>query len=119
MLGGDIHHAYLAAADVPGAKAKVWQAVCSPFRNPLDRHERVMARIGATKPAERVARWIAHRAGVQDPLFTWKLVQTPTFDNQFATVRLEGRRARMKIEKTVPGDWRNPKIDVTLERELA
>jgi PhoD-like phosphatase len=119
MLGGDIHHAYLAAADVPGAKSQVWQAVCSPFRNPLDRHERVMAQIGASKPAERAARWIAHRAGVQDPPFTWKLVQKPTFDNQFATIELKGRRARMKIEKTVPGDWRNPRIDVTLERELA
>jgi hypothetical protein len=24
----------------------------------------------------------------------------------------------MKIEKTVPGDWRKPKFDVTLEHEL-
>jgi hypothetical protein len=119
MLGGDIHHAYLAGADVPGAKSKVWQAVCSPFRNPLDRHERVVARMGATAPAERVARWIARRAGVVDPPISWKLVQKPTFDNQFATIELDGRRARMKIEKTVPGDWRNPKIEVTLERELA
>jgi hypothetical protein len=119
MLGGDIHHAYLAGAAVPGAKSKVWQAVCSPFRNPLDRHERVMARSGASRPAERAARWIAHRAGVKDPPFGWELVQKPTFDNQFATLELKGRKARMKIERTVPGDWQNPKLDVTLERELA
>jgi hypothetical protein len=24
----------------------------------------------------------------------------------------------MKIEKTIPGDWRNPKLEVTLERAL-
>jgi hypothetical protein len=24
----------------------------------------------------------------------------------------------MKIEKTVPGDWRDPQIDVTLRRDL-
>jgi hypothetical protein len=119
MLGGDIHHAYLAAADVPGAQSKVWQAVCSPFRNPLDKHERVMARFGATKPAEVIARWIAKRAGVTPPAIGWKLVQRPTFDNQFATVELKGRQAKMKIEKTVPGDWRHPKIDITMERELA
>ena len=41
-----------------------------------------------------------------------------TFDNQFATLELNGRQAKMKIEKTVPGDWRNPKIDITLERDL-
>ncbi|HYZ28393.1 MAG TPA: alkaline phosphatase D family protein [Thermoleophilaceae bacterium] len=119
MVGGDIHHAYLAAAEVPGAKSKVWQAVCSPFRNPLDKHERTMARLGSTKPAERVARWIARRAGVEDPAIKWELVQTPTFDNQFATIELNGRRAKMKIEKTVPGNWQKPKIDITLERELA
>jgi hypothetical protein len=118
MLGGDIHHAYLAAVEVPGASSKVWQAVCSPFRNPLDKHERVMARIGASKPAERVARWIAARAGVERPAISWDLVQKPTFDNQFATIRLNGRSATMKIEKTVPGNWQEPEIDVTLEREL-
>ncbi|HEX4718454.1 MAG TPA: alkaline phosphatase D family protein [Thermoleophilaceae bacterium] len=118
MLGGDIHHAYLARADVPGAKSVVWQAVCSPFRNPLDRHERVVARIGASKRAERTFRWIARRAGVEDAPFEWRLVQPPTFDNQFATLELRGRNAKMKIEKTVPGDWQNPKIEVTLERDL-
>jgi hypothetical protein len=119
MLGGDIHHAYLARADVPGAKSKVWQAVCSPFRNPLDKHERVVARLSASKPVERVARWIAKRAGVEEPAIDWDLVQSPTFDNQFATIRLEGRSATMKIEKTVPGNWRKPQIEITLERELA
>jgi PhoD-like phosphatase len=119
MLGGDIHHAYLAGVEVPGAKSRVWQAVCSPFRNPLDRHERVVARLGATKPVERVARWLARRAGVRDAPVRWSLVQPPTFDNQFATIELKGRNARMKIEKTVPGDWQHPQLDTTLERELA
>jgi hypothetical protein len=118
MLGGDIHHAYLAAVDVPGAKSKVWQAVCSPFRNPLEKKERRVARLGASKPAEAVARWMARRAGVERPVIDWKLVQTPTFDNQFATIELRGRKAKMKIEKTLPGNWQNPRIDVTLERDL-
>jgi PhoD-like phosphatase len=118
MLGGDIHHAYLARAKVPGAKSVVWQAVCSPFRNPLDRHERAVSVIGASKPGERITRWIARRAGVKDPSIHWELVQKPTFDNQFATLELRGRQAKMKIEKTVPGDWRNPKVEVTLEHDL-
>ena len=46
-------------------------------------------------------------------------MQEPTFDNQFATITVEGRRARMKIEKTVPGNWREPQIETTLERDLA
>jgi PhoD-like phosphatase len=119
MLGGDIHHAYLADVDIAGAQSKVWQAVCSPFRNPLEKKERRVARIGASKPGEAIARWIAKRAGVERPQISWKLVQPPTFDNQFATIELSGRQAKMKIEKTIPGDWRDPKIDVTLERRLA
>jgi hypothetical protein len=119
MLGGDIHHAYLAGVEVPGAKSRVWQAVCSPFRNPLDRHERVAAQLGASRPAQRVAHWLARRAGVKDAPIKWSLVQKPTFDNQFATLELKGRTAKMKIEKTVPGDWRHPKIEVTLDRQLA
>jgi hypothetical protein len=118
MLGGDIHHAYLADIQVPGAASQVWQAVCSPFRNPLERKERVVAQLGANKAASRVARWIARRAGVADSPVEWALVQKPTFDNQFATIELNGRSAKMKIEKTIPGDWRNPKLQVTLEREL-
>jgi hypothetical protein len=119
MMGGDIHHAYLADVEVPGAKSEVWQAVCSPFRNPLDRHERVMARLGASKPMEVAARWIAKRAGVPEPPIAWKLVRKPTFDNQFATIEIDGRKAKMKIEKVVPGNWRKPEIDVTLEHSLA
>jgi hypothetical protein len=78
-----------------------------------------MATLGGSKPAEAVARWIARRAGVKDPPFSWRLVQEPTFDNQFATIEIDGRGAKMKIEKTVPGDWKNPKIETTLERRLA
>jgi hypothetical protein len=119
MAGGDIHHAYLAQVEVPGARSAVWQAVCSPFRNPLDRHERVAARLGASPPMTAVARMIARAAGVRDPAVSWRLVQKPTFDNQFATIEVDGRAARMKIERTVPGDWRDPKLETTLERRLA
>jgi hypothetical protein len=119
MLGGDIHNAYLAEAEVPGARSAVWQAVCSPFRNPLEKKERTIVRLGASRAGTAVARFIAHRAGVKDPPIDWKLVQSPTFDNQFATIALDGRSAELKIEKTVPGDWRNPQIDTTLDRKLA
>ena len=43
LLSGDVHHAYLATArfeDGRRERAPVYQAVCSPFRNPLDARER-------------------------------------------------------------------------------
>ena len=39
VLAGDVHHAYLAEVGFPrgsGVQSHVYQAVCSPFRNPLD-----------------------------------------------------------------------------------
>jgi hypothetical protein len=122
MLGGDIHHAYLAEVAIPqsrGAHSKVWQAVCSPFRNPLDKRERRQARLGNNRPVDFAARWIAKAAGVEDPPIRWRLCQKPTFDNQFATLDIKGREMAMRIERTVPGDHVNPKLKTTLERRLA
>src|SRR4051794_7045177 len=50
ILSGDVHHAYLSEVAFPrdaGVQSAVWQAVCSPFRNPLDARERRVIRLGA------------------------------------------------------------------------
>ena len=51
-LSGDVHHAYLAEVGFlpgTGVQSSVWQAVCSPFRNPLDSNERRVI-LGAWTP---------------------------------------------------------------------
>lgn len=121
-LGGDIHHAYLAQVEFPQedhVKSPVWQAVGSPFRNALSGRERRIARAGDTRLARAVARGLARSAGVELPKVDWRLVQPPTFDNQFATLEFDGDGVDLQIEKTVPGDWRNPRIETSLERRLA
>ena len=43
VVSGDVHHAYLAEVGFPagsGVSSRVWQATCSPFRNPLSDKER-------------------------------------------------------------------------------
>jgi len=122
MAAGDVHHAYLAEVGFPkgtNAKSAVYQAVCSPFRNPLDSHEQKMANAGLWRPLEILARALARAAGVPDPEIGWRLVQKPTFDNQFATLEYDGDELTFRIEKTVPGDWQHPEIDTSLERRLA
>ena len=42
----------------------------------------------------------------------------PTFDNQIATLEIDGDRVELRIEKTVPSDWRLPKLETSLAREL-
>ena len=121
-LGGDVHHAYLAEVGFRkevGAQSAVYQAVCSPFRNPLDSRERRIVRLSDSKGAELVAHALARSAGVPDPEIRWRLAESPTFDNQFATLELDGRSALLRIERTVRDDPEGRRIETSLERRLA
>jgi PhoD-like phosphatase len=107
VLSGDVHHAYLSEVAFPrsaNVRSNVWQAVCSPFRNPLDARERRAIRFGGSRPAHAVGRALARAAGVRDPALRWRMVEGPVFDNQVATLDLHGRRARITVERTLPGD---------------
>ncbi len=120
VLSGDVHHAYLAETAFSkrsGVQSIVYQAVCSPFRHPLAAHERLAVRAGMTRPATAITRALARSAGVKDPPLRWRL-DRPTFDNQIATLALEGREARLTVERT-HGDWRHPMLDAVLDRTLA
>jgi hypothetical protein len=106
VLSGDVHHAYLAEVGFPrgsGVRSAVWQAVCSPFRNPLDHHERQAIRAAWSRPATVAARALARGAGVTDPQLDWRLVHDgPWFDNQVAWIELHGREASFALEKALP-----------------
>jgi hypothetical protein len=106
VLSGDVHHAYLAQIGFPpgsGVESAVWQAVCSPFRNPLDHHER-RAILGAWTPAAtRITRGLARAAGVKPPPVDWRLIHDePWFNNQVGWIELAGPRARFLLEKALP-----------------
>lgn len=100
-------------------QSAVYQAVCSPYRNPLDAHERRAIKAGFTRPFIAAMRGIAGAAGVSDPGLRWRLAEGPYFDNQVATLRLDGRRAVMQLDKTVPGEEEERRLDCVFERRLA
>jgi len=118
-----VHQAYLhevAFHRGTGVRSAVYQAVCSPFRNPLDRRARTLLTFGRrSRLIARLVRGLAHAAGVSDSEIRWRLVQEPTFDNQLATIRIDGRQAWLRIERTSPGDGRHPELETSLERRLA
>ena len=125
-LSGDVHHAYLAEVGFPqgtGMRSTAWQATCSPFRNPLDDKERRVMRFMASAPARVIMRALAQAAGVEDPSVRWRYAHDePWFDNQVATLELEGRSARLVLEKTVaPEDPEHPelKLERVFERALS
>jgi len=123
LLSGDVHHAYLAEVAFrrrEAVQSAVYQAVCSPFRNALARHERQMIRFATSRTGVAVGRGLARAVGARDPDLRWRLVEGPFFDNQVATITLEGRRARMKLEKTL-ADARSDqrRLETSFERLLA
>jgi hypothetical protein len=128
-LSGDVHHAYVYEVAFPsnghgtGAaeRAAVYQAVCSPMRNALSSKERRMIRFGWSKPFAAVARAMARAAGARDPEIRWRPVdgQKPWFNNQLATLELDGRSAQMRLERPKPGDPGPPQLEQLAERRLA
>ncbi|MFN2616968.1 MAG: alkaline phosphatase D family protein [Thermoleophilaceae bacterium] len=118
-LSGDVHHAYLSEVAFPrGSKAhsSVWQAVCSPFRHPLDDKERNKVRVAGSRAAAAATRSLARMAGVSDPPVRWRMVDgSPWFDNVVGTLRIEGRRMDLSIEKSLPG----ARLETVLEQRLA
>ncbi|MCW2967892.1 MAG: hypothetical protein JWM71_1664, partial [Solirubrobacteraceae bacterium] len=117
LLGGDVHHAYVARVQAGGDSA-VWQAVCSPFRNPLSKKERRQAGLGMSRPLAGIVARLAAAAGVPDPPLEWDIEGGPFFDNQVATVEIDGRDAALRIERTTDGGWRRPTLTTSLERRL-
>ena len=116
VLSGDVHHAYLADVAFPreaGVESVVYQAVCSPYRNALDNRERRSIRAGLSRPAELAARALAGTAGVEDPGIRWRFSEGPFFDNQVATLHLDGAASELVLDKV----YRDPEgRDERLER---
>jgi PhoD-like phosphatase len=123
VLSGDVHHAYLyevAFRRGSGVRSNVYQAVCSPYRNPLAGKERRAIRLGMSRGFEMFWRALARSAGVDDPAVRWRMVgDGPWFDNQVATLEIDGRRIDMRLEKAVPVDTSSARLDCVLDHRLA
>jgi PhoD-like phosphatase len=103
LLSGDVHHAYLAKISYPPSahvKSAVYQAVCSPLRNALNKNERRLILAGWRNWSVRLWSAIARAAGVTRPEVDWHLTHDePWFDNQIATLELSSRRAILRLER--------------------
>ena len=121
ILSGDVHHGYLAETDLgDGVESAVYQAVCSPLRNPLGIPERLALHAGWTKTGERIGKALARLARVEEPRVRWRLThKEPWFSNHVGTLELRGREATLRVEETAPEDGREPRLYTVLERRLA
>lgn len=111
FLSGDVHFAYLARArfpDRPEVTTKVFQAVCSPLRNPLPRAVSVGQRLACGRVLTRIGRALSRSAGVAAPSLTWRVEGGPAFGNEVATLELDGRHAVLTVEAAVEGPALEP-----------
>src|SRR5829696_4169178 len=118
VLSGDVHHGYLAEMDL-GVRSAVYQAVCSPLRNPLGVPERLALGAGWTKRGERFGKALARLAGVEEPPVRWSLTHDePWFENHVGTLEMRGRETTLRVEKTDPEDEEEPRLYTILEHRL-
>jgi len=104
FLSGDVHHSYLAEADLGppvAGRSRLLQAVCSPIRNPLPQVIRFATAASAYGLAWPMGLLAARSAHVADPPFRWSVTEGPWFDNALATLRIAGRRARLRWDTAV------------------
>lgn len=122
ILSGDVHHAYLSEIGFPTGtevESNVFQAVCSPYRNPLDERERRVIRATFNSLFTRVMGLLARSAGADHPGIGWRLAEGPYFDNQVATIRLDGREATVSLDKTFQGDEDERRLECVFERRIS
>lgn len=101
VLSGDVHHSYVARADLgPAVRTPVHQLTCSPIHNQVPAFMRPLMRFGWSRLAASTTRGLARSAGVPKPPLTWRRLAGPYFGNAISTLRHQGRAAEMTIEGT-------------------
>jgi PhoD-like phosphatase len=122
FLSGDVHYGYLAEATFRGrgVEGQVYQVVCSPFRNSLPGKKSRLQSAGWTKPGELAGRFLARLVGIGEEGIDWHLTHDRLwFENQVATLKIEGRQAILTFEKAVLDTSGEPDLRKLYEHYLA
>jgi PhoD-like phosphatase len=101
VLSGDVHHSYVARADLgPGVRTPVHQLTCSPIHNQVPAPMRPLMRLSWSRLGARAMRGLARSAGVKRPAWSWRRLAGPYFGNAVSTLRLTGAEAEVTVEGT-------------------
>lgn len=101
VLSGDVHHSYVARADVR-TRSPIYQLTCSPVHNALPRFMKPAMRFSWSRVAAAIGRGFAKAAGLPPPSLRWHRVAGPVYRNAVSQLIHEGRAARVTIEGTEP-----------------
>src|SRR5919107_869344 len=121
VFSGDVHHGYLTESTFRDdeVESPVYQVVCSPLRNSLPGDKSRLQRLSWTKPGELAGRALSRLAGLSDPEVRWSLTHGSLwFENQIASLELNGRQATLVFEKAVLGGSGEPGLEKIYEYHL-
>jgi hypothetical protein len=121
VFSGDVHHGYLTESTFRDdeVESPVYQVVCSPLRNSLPGDKSRLQRLAWTKPGELAGRALSRLAGLSDPEIRWSLTHGNLwFENQIASLELNGRQATLVFEKAVLGGSGEPGLEKIYEYHL-
>jgi hypothetical protein len=121
-LSGDVHNAYLAELSAPSGRSvrsRIYQAVCSPFRNPLTSRERHAQRLACSAPLGVLLGLLARSARAPRPEVEWRYLSGPVFGNKVGTLEIEGRRALLRVESVVGPPDERPRLVPSFQHRLA
>jgi hypothetical protein len=104
VLSGDVHTTYIAEVDLgpTAGPSRVYQVVCSPFRNPLTPFRRRVVRTTGSRRAAALFSLLARAAQVPPPSVQWKYSAGRTFDNSIGELELAESRATVTIYRASP-----------------
>jgi hypothetical protein len=122
VISGDVHHSYLAAVDFPAGthpRSAVYQAVCSPIHNVLPDSFRRGQQMATSRAGELIGTTLARLARVTKPEIRWRITRGPWFQNMLSVLEFDGRKARIRFERTTPGVDGSPRLQSVCETELS
>jgi hypothetical protein len=105
VLSGDVHHSYVSEADyTPAFESRVYQITCSPINNTIPFLMRMVFHIGWSNTFERLTRSLDRLTRVPRLPIRWHHPSGPHFGNMLALLILDGRSARVVLERAVRTD---------------
>ena len=122
VLGGDIHHSYLATVGFPpgtNPRSAVYQAVCSPIHNVLPDYFRRGHQLTTSRPGGAAGMGIARLARAPKPRIRWRITRGSWFHNMLSGLEFDGRRARIRFDRTVSDSSGIPHLHPVCEAELS
>jgi hypothetical protein len=120
LLGGDVHNSYVAEVDLgETARSRIFQIVCSPFRNPLGPREQRIVRVTGSRASGVVFSLLGRLAGVEPPWAGWEIRPTRTFENTLGELELDRRSARVTVRRSAHEGEGGDRLVVLDRSELA